>query len=66
MFLPSEAIYAEAHANFPALVDDAHRRHVAIVSPTTLMATLNTVRAILKDAEMKEQAASSNCRWKGC
>ncbi len=56
MFLPSEAIYAEAHANFPALVDDAHRRHVAIVSPTTLMATLNTVRAILKDAEMKEQA----------
>jgi DNA recombination protein RmuC len=56
MFLPSEAIYAEAHANFPALIDDAHRRRVAIVSPTTLMATLNTVRAILKDAEMQEQA----------
>lgn len=56
MFLPSEAIYAEAHANFPALIEDAHRRRVAIVSPTTLMATLNTVRAILKDAEMQEQA----------
>ncbi|MDG2285850.1 MAG: DNA recombination protein RmuC, partial [Alphaproteobacteria bacterium] len=27
-----------------------------IVSPTTLMATLNTVRAILKDARMREQA----------
>jgi DNA recombination protein RmuC len=56
MFLPSEAIYAEAHANFPTLVEDAHRRRVAIVSPTTMMATLNTVRAILKDAEMQEQA----------
>ena len=27
-----------------------------IVSPTTLMATLNTVRAILKDARMREMA----------
>ena len=27
-----------------------------IVSPTTLMATLNTIRAVLKDAQMREQA----------
>ena len=56
LFLPSEAVYAEIHANFPNVVEDAHRRHVAIVSPTTLMATLNTVRAILKDTQMREQA----------
>lgn len=56
MFLPSEAVYAELHANLPAVVQDAFRRRVWIVSPTTLMATLNTVRAVLKDARISEQA----------
>lgn len=56
MFLPSEAVYAELHANFPATVDASFKAHVWIVSPTTLMATLNTVRAVLKDAQMREQA----------
>lgn len=56
MFLPSEAVYAELHANFPAVVDDSYRARVFVVSPTTLWATLNTVRAILKDVRMKEQA----------
>jgi DNA recombination protein RmuC len=55
MFLPSEAIYCEIHANFPEIIDDAQRRKVAIVSPTSLWATLHTVRAILKDARMREQ-----------
>jgi DNA recombination protein RmuC len=56
MFLPSEAVYAELHANFPDAVEQSYRRRVWIVSPTTLMATLNTVRAVLKDARMREQA----------
>ena len=56
MFLPSEAIYAELHANFRVVVEEAFRRRVWIVSPTTLMATLNTVRAVLKDVRMREQA----------
>ena len=56
MFLPSEAIYAELHANFPEVVETSYRAKVWIVSPTTLMATLNTVRAILKDAKMREMA----------
>ncbi|MBT3557381.1 MAG: DNA recombination protein RmuC [Rhodospirillales bacterium] len=58
MFLPSEAIYAEIHANhkFQGILEDSYRRRVWIVSPTTLMATLNTVRAILRDVRMKEQA----------
>jgi len=56
MFLPSEAIYAELHANFRNVVDRAHRAKVWIVSPTTLWALLNTVRAVLKDARMHEQA----------
>ncbi|MGE5546677.1 MAG: DNA recombination protein RmuC [Solirubrobacterales bacterium] len=56
MFLPSEAVYAELHANFPDVVEKSFRAKVWIVSPTTLMATLNTVRAVLKDARMREQA----------
>ncbi len=56
MFLPSEAIYAELHANFVDAVEASYKAKVWIVSPTTLMATLNTVRAILKDASMQEQA----------
>lgn len=56
MFLPSEAIYAELHANFVDVVETSYKAKVWIVSPTTLMATLNTVRAVLKDAYMREQA----------
>ena len=58
MFLPSEAIYAELHANFPELVRLGFDARVWIVSPTTCMATLNTMRAILKDARMREQAGA--------
>jgi DNA recombination protein RmuC len=56
LFLPSEAVYAELHANFRGVVEESFRARVWIVSPTTLMATLNTVRAILKDVRMREQA----------
>jgi len=56
MFLPSEAVYAELHANFIDVVETSYRYKVWIVSPTTLMATLNTIRAVLKDAHMREQA----------
>ena len=58
MFLPSEAVYAELHANFPELVRTGFDARVWIVSPTTCMATLNTMRAILKDARMREQAGA--------
>lgn len=56
MFLPSEAVYAELHAELPEVVEKSHRARVYIVSPTTLMATLHTIRAVLKDAQMREQA----------
>lgn len=57
MFLPSEAVYAEIHANFPQVLQKSYAARVWIVSPTTLMATLNTVRAVLKDSQMREQAS---------
>ncbi|MGB4828378.1 MAG: DNA recombination protein RmuC [Paracoccaceae bacterium] len=58
MFLPSEAVYAELHANFPEVVREGFALKVWIVSPTTCMATLNTMRAVLKDARMREQAGA--------
>jgi DNA recombination protein RmuC len=58
MFLPSEAVYAELHANFADVVREGFAARVWIVSPTTCMATLNTMRAVLKDARMREQAGA--------
>jgi DNA recombination protein RmuC len=55
MFLPAEAVFAEIHAYHCELVDYAMQRRVWIVSPTTLMAVLNTARAVLKDVETRRQ-----------
>jgi DNA recombination protein RmuC len=55
MFLPAEAVFAELHASHPEIVAHAQGRRVWIVSPTTLMAVLNTARAVLKDVETRRQ-----------
>lgn len=55
MFLPAEAVFAEIHARHRDVVEHAQRQRVWIVSPTTLMAVLNTVRAVLKDVETRKQ-----------
>ena len=55
MFLPAEAVFAELHAWHPEVVAYAQTRRVWIVSPTTLMAVLNTARAVLKDVETRKQ-----------
>ena len=55
MFLPAEAVFAEIHAYHPEVVAHAQRKRVWIVSPTTLMAVLNTARAVMKDVETRKQ-----------
>jgi len=55
MFVPAEAVFAEIHAYHAEVVEYAIGRRVWIVSPTTLMAVLNTARAVLKDVETKKQ-----------
>lgn len=55
MFIPAEAIFADIHARFPELIDFAHTLRVWLVSPTTLVAVLNTARAVLKDAATRKQ-----------
>lgn len=57
MFIPSEAVYGELHAHHPTVIAESHKLKVYLVSPTTLMATLTTVRAILRDVEMRKQAS---------
>jgi DNA recombination protein RmuC len=57
LFLPSERIHAELHATFGNVIEEAQRRRVAIVSPATMMAVVQTVRAIFLDVRMREQAA---------
>jgi DNA recombination protein RmuC len=55
MFVPAEAVFAEIHAYHAEVVDYAQQKRVWIVSPTTLMAVLNTARAVLKDVETRKQ-----------
>jgi DNA recombination protein RmuC len=55
MFIPAEAVFAETHAYHPDVIDYAMNKRVWVVSPTTLMAVLNTARAVLKDVEMRKQ-----------
>jgi DNA recombination protein RmuC len=55
MFVPAEAVFAEIHARHAEVVDYAMQRHVWIVSPTTMMAVLNTARAVIKDVETRRQ-----------
>ncbi len=55
MFVPAEAVFAEIHAYHGEVVSYALQKRVWIVSPTTLMAVLNTARAVLKDVETRKQ-----------
>jgi DNA recombination protein RmuC len=56
MFVPSEAVYGEIYASIPEVAEKARRAHVFIVSPNTFWAILNTMRAVMRDARMREQA----------
>lgn len=57
MFIASESIFETLHREFPGAVDYAARKRVFIVSPSTLWATLNTIRAVLSDIKIKRVAA---------
>jgi DNA recombination protein RmuC len=56
IFVPSEAIYAELHTTLVGVVSEATRRGVYIVSPTTLWAVLGTMRALLRDVRLRQEA----------
>lgn len=55
MFIPAESVFAEIHAHYSDLIELAQRLRVWMVSPTTMMAVLTTMRAVLKDAAMRKE-----------
>jgi DNA recombination protein RmuC len=57
MFIASESIFETLHREFPNVIDYAARKKVFIVSPATLWAALNTIRAVLSDIKIKRVAA---------
>lgn len=56
MFIPAESIYAELHQNFPEVVQEGLKRRVFLVSPGTLWMMLHTLRALIRDARIREHA----------
>ena len=56
MFIASESIFETLHRQFPTTIEYAARQKVFIVSPSTLWATLNTIRAVLSDIKIKRVA----------
>jgi DNA recombination protein RmuC len=56
MFVPSESVYVELHDRFDDVVQKGYRAQVLMVSPMLLMATIQVVRQIQKDAQMREAA----------
>lgn len=57
MFIASESVFEVLHRNFPETVEYGAQNKVFIVSPATLWATLNTIRAVLSDIKIKRVAA---------
>jgi DNA recombination protein RmuC len=58
LFIPAESIFADIHGNYPELVTYSQEQRVWLVSPTTLMAVLNTARAVIRDRETREHIHS--------
>lgn len=57
MFLPSESIYHEINIKLPKIVDESRLKKVYLAGPDNLMLILNTVRAIIRDANMNKLAS---------
>ncbi len=59
MFIPSENILSEMHAHFSDLVQESYRARVFMVSPTSLMAALHTISAVMAGAGVKETSPAN-------
>ena len=56
MFVPAESLYCTIFAEFFDIIQHAQRKRVVIVSPNMLMLAVNTMRAMMRDQKMREQA----------
>ncbi len=56
LFLPAEAIFAQLNAYHRDIIEYSYQKNVWIASPTTLMALLTTIQAIVRDIKTQKQA----------
>jgi len=56
LFVPSESLYADLNEHFEDLVQKAHKARIIIVSPSLLMMAVQVMQAIVRDANVREQA----------
>ncbi|HUE64806.1 MAG TPA: DNA recombination protein RmuC [Rhizomicrobium sp.] len=56
MFVPSDAMYAELHANFAEILKRARQSQVVVASPHVFMLVVTTLLGLMRDAKMREQA----------
>jgi DNA recombination protein RmuC len=56
MFVPAESIYCVLAAEFFDIIQYAQRKRVVIVSPNMMMLAVTTMRALIRDQKMREQA----------
>ena len=56
LFVPSESLYADLQEHFEDIVQKAHRARVIIVSPSLLVMAVQVMQAIVRDAQVREQA----------
>lgn len=54
LFVPSEAIFAEIYGKHDDLVQYAYSKHVYVVSPSTMMAYITTLKAVLLNIQQSE------------
>tara|TARA_Y100000817_G_scaffold168289_1_gene131531 strand:+ start:27 stop:1109 length:1083 start_codon:yes stop_codon:yes gene_type:complete len=55
MFIPSESVYADLYESFGDLIQKSYRSGITIVSPNTLMLTVQTLQTLIRDAQMQKQ-----------
>lgn len=55
IYAPSDVIVNDLHTHFPDLVQDSYRARVWIVSPTSLMATLDAMNAVAEQSTTHEE-----------
>ena len=56
MFIPAEAIFAEINAYHNDIIDYAFKKHVWLVSPTTLISTLTMILMVIQNIERDKYA----------
>ena len=55
LFVPAEAAFAEIQAHHHEVVELAIQRRIWLVSPTTVIAIINTARAAVRDYQTQQQ-----------